>query len=183
MTEVVRLTLVSHAMTDAMSAARFPVDEPLNAVGRRQLDIGINFGATEFAAVSGPEQRCRQTAELLGIRPTVEPRLSDLNCGRWRGEVLSGVRPADLTDWLTDPTSAPHGGESLVDLMHRVAGWLESLTASPSRAVAVTHPGVIRAAIVLALDAPAKSFWRIDVAPGSRTEMHFRGQAWTLRSL
>lgn len=183
MTEVVRLTLVSHAMTDAMSAGRFPVDEPLDTLGRSQVDPAIDFGTTEFSALSGPERRCLQTAELLNLRPTVEPRLSDLNCGRWRGEVLSGVRPADLTDWLTDPTSAPHGGESLVDLMHRVAGWLESLTASPSRTVAVTHPGVIRAAIVVALDAPAKSFWRIDVAPGSRTEMHFRGQAWTLRSL
>ena len=33
MGEVVRLTLVSHAMTDAMSAGRFPTDEPLNSVG------------------------------------------------------------------------------------------------------------------------------------------------------
>ena len=48
--------------------------------------------------------------------------------------------------------------------------------------VAVTHPAVIRAAILIALDAPPKSFWRIDIAPVSRTVMHFRGHAWTLRS-
>ena len=48
--------------------------------------------------------------------------------------------------------------------------------------MAVTHPAVIRAAILVALDAPPKSFWRIDIAPVSRTVLHFRGQAWTLRS-
>lgn len=183
MSEVLRLTLVSHAMTDAMSAGRFPTDEPLNAVGRRQLATAIDFGPMGFTALSGPEQRCLQTAELLGLHTAIEPRLADLDCGRWRGDVLGGVLPADLAVWLTEPTSAPHGGESVVDLMDRVLGWLESVTTSQSRIVAVTHPAVIRAAILLALDAPPKSFWRIDVAPASRTEMHYRGHAWTVRSL
>ncbi len=182
MSEVVRLTLVSHAMTEAMAAGRFPDDEPVNAVGRRQLGTGIDFGATTFTAVSGPEQRCLQTAELCGLDPGIEPRLADLDCGRWRGELLSSVRPADVAVWLDDLSSAPHGGESVVDLMNRVSSWLDSLRCTGSRTVAVTHPAVIRAAILLALDAPAKSFWRIDIAPTSRTEIHHRGGAWTLRS-
>jgi broad specificity phosphatase PhoE len=64
----------------------------------------------------------------------------------------------------------------------RVRRWLDSLGTRRGRIVAVTHPAVIRAAILIALDAPPKSFWRIDVAPVSRTVMHLRGQAWTLRS-
>ena len=94
----------------------------------------------------------------------------------------AGCESADLAIWLTDPTRAPHGGESVVDLIERVRGWMESLTADRARLVAVTHPAVIRAAILIALDAPPKSFWRIDIAPVSRTVMHFRGHAWTLRS-
>jgi broad specificity phosphatase PhoE len=186
--KVVRLTLVSHAMTDAMAAGRFPTDEPLNAVGRRQVDTSIDLGIRSqpgepgYTALTGPEKRTRQTAELLGLQATVEPRLADLDCGRWRGDVLGGVRSADLAVWLTDPTRAPHGGESVVDLVNRVSGWLDSLTTSRSRTVAITHPAVIRAAILTALDAPAKSFWRIDIAPVSRTVMHFRGHAWTLHS-
>jgi len=181
--KVLRLTLVSHAMTDATAAGRFPTDEPLNTIGRRQVGPAIDFGAREFTSVSGPEQRCLQTAELLGLHAAVDSRLADLDCGRWRGDVLGGVRPADLAVWLTDSSSAPHGGESVLGLMERVSGWLESLIANPSRTVAVTHPAVIRAAILLTLDAPPKSFWRLDIAPASRTEMHYRGQAWTLRSL
>jgi len=141
-TEVVRLTLVSHAMTHAMATGRFPTDEPLNAAGRRQVEA---------------------TADL------------------WRGEALGGVRPEELEVWL-DPTQAPHGGESIVDLIDRVARWLESLTDNRSRTVAVTHPAVIRAAILLALDGPPKSFWGIDIAPVSRTVMHLHGHSWTLRA-
>jgi broad specificity phosphatase PhoE len=47
--------------------------------------------------------------------------------------------------------------------------------------VAVTHPVVVRAAILLALDFPPKSFWRIDIAPVSRTALHFRKGCWMLR--
>jgi broad specificity phosphatase PhoE len=168
-------------MTDAMAAGRFPTDEPLNSIGHRQVDASIELGDVE-RAVCGPEKRARQTAELLGLRAATEPRLADLDCGRWRGDVLGGVLPADLAVWLTDPALAPHGGETIVDLIERVRGWMESLTAHHTRVVAVTHPAVIRAAILIALDAPPKSFWRIDIAPVSRTVMHFRGHAWTLRS-
>ena len=181
MSEVVRLTLVSHAMTDAMAAGRFATDEPLNAVGHRQVDSSIELGVSE-RAYCGPEKRTRQTADLLGLQAGIDTRLADLDCGRWRGDVLGRVDAADLAIWLTDPTRAPHGGESVVDLIDRVKGWMDSLTADRARLVAVTHPSVIRAAIVIALDAPPKSFWRIDIAPASRTVMHFRGHAWTLRS-
>ncbi len=179
--EVVRLTLVSHAMTDAMAAGRFPTDEPLNAVGHRQVDASIDLGVTE-RAYCGPEKRARQTAELLGLHASIDNRLADLDCGRWRGDVVGGVRPDDLAIWLTDPTRAPHGGESVVELIERVRGWMDSLTTRRTRLVAVTHPSVIRAAILVALNAPPKSFWRIDIAPVSRTVMHFRGHAWTLRT-
>ena len=182
MTEVIRLTLVSHAMTDAMAAGRFPADEPLNGIGRRQVKksgrLDINRDVRQLA---GPEQRARQTAELLGLHAATEPRLADLDCGRWCGQTLGTLSPADLELWLAEPAQAPHGGESIVDLIERVAAWLKALTDDTLPTVAVTHPAVIRAAILLALDIPPKSFWRIDVAPASRTVLHFRNGRWTLR--
>jgi broad specificity phosphatase PhoE len=172
-------------MTDAMAAGRFPADEPLNRIGRRQakaadavLRLDINGSFRQLAA---PEERARQTAQLLGLHATTEPRLADLGCGGWCGQTLRAVGPADLETWLTDPARAPHGGESIVDLIERVAGWLASLTQDASPTVAVTHPAVIRAAILGALDMPPKSFWRIDIAPVSRTILHFRKGNWTLR--
>ena len=181
MSEVVRLTLVSHGMTDATAAGRFPIDEPLNALGQRQLDATVELGPID-AAVCGPEKRTRQTAELLGLRAEVDDALADLDCATWRGNVLSRVPPDELALWLTDASQAPHGGESVVDVMARVRAWLQSVSTRRGRLVAVTHPAVVRAAILVALDSPPKSFWRIDVAPASRTVLHLRGQAWTLRS-
>ncbi|ABM16125.1 MULTISPECIES: histidine phosphatase family protein [Mycolicibacterium] len=183
MSEVVRLTLVSHAMTDAMAAGRFPTDESVNQLGRDQIHR-VDLGPAG-PAFCGPEARTQQTAALLGLRATVESGLADLDFGRWRGDVLGRVPPDEMTIWLTDPTRAPHGGESVVELIARVGRWMDSLTTGRTertRVVAVTHPAVIRAAILVALDAPPKSFWRIDIAPVSRTVMHFRGHAWTLRS-
>jgi broad specificity phosphatase PhoE len=181
LSEVVRLTLVSHAMTDAMAAGRFPTDESVNALGHRQVDASAELGPVDVA-MCGPERRTRQTAELLGLQAETDLGLADLDCGAWRGADLADVSPAKLAVWLTEPAQAPHGGESVVDLIGRVRGWLDSLRGQRGRLVAVTHPSVIRAVILVVLDAPPRSFWRIDVGPASRTVLHFRGQAWTLRS-
>ncbi|NTY59567.1 histidine phosphatase family protein [Mycolicibacterium sphagni] len=180
MSEIVRLTLVSHAMTDAMAAGRFPLDEALNALGHRQLD-GLDLGPAD-TALCGPETRTRETAELLGLSALVDARLADLDHGQWRGLNLDSVQPGELTRWLTEPDSCPHGGESVVALIARVRGWLADISRTPGRIVAITHPAVIRAVILNALDAPPKSFWRIDIAPASCTALHHRGMVWTLRS-
>ncbi|MCV7029153.1 histidine phosphatase family protein [Mycobacterium sherrisii] len=183
MTKVVRLTLVSHAMTDAMTAARFPDDESLNETGRRQAEAtgALAISGPRARHVAAPELRARQTARLLGLHAATEPLLADLDCGHWRGKTLAAVDPADLQVWLTRPDRAPHGGESVVELIERVGGWLASTLHGPPRTVAVTHPAVIRAAILLALDIAPKSFWRIDVAPAGVTKLHHRDGSWTLR--
>lgn len=166
-------------MTDAMSAGRFPLDEPLNAVGNRQLDC---LELTEFdRAVCAPELRAQQTAERLGLQAGVVPALAELNVDAWQGKSLDEVDPGQLGVWLTDPTAAPHGGESIVNLVVRVGRWLDLLAESSVRIVAVTHPAVIRSALLAALDAPPQSFWRIDIAPASRVVLHHRAAGWTLR--
>ena len=184
MIRVLRLTLVSHAMTDAMAAGRFPDDEPINSVGRHQLlALSRDFVPRDPAQrqLAGPELRARQSAQALGLHADTESRLADLNYGLWRGKALTGISGDDMHAWMTDPGAAPHGGESILDLIKRVSSWLYSLEADTSATVAVTHPAVIRAAVLAALDADPQSFWRIDVAPAGSTVMHRRGGRWTLR--
>jgi broad specificity phosphatase PhoE len=180
-TAVVRLTLLCHGMTDAMAAGRFPADEPLNAIGRHQIEAVDDVVGAAQRQLSGPEKRTLQTAKLLGLQAEIEPLLADLDCGRWRGTALADLPPDKLSAWLSQPGAAPHGGESVADLILRATRWLMSLTANPLRTVAVTHPAVIRAAIVAALDITPESFWRIDVEPAHRVVMHFRGGRWRLR--
>lgn len=56
--EVVRLTLVSHAMKDAVTAGRFPVDEPLNSA-RPKL----------FAICKAMDIKCYANLAYRGARP------------------------------------------------------------------------------------------------------------------
>jgi broad specificity phosphatase PhoE len=83
--------------------------------------------------------------------------------------------------WLTDPAAAPHGGESLHDLLTRTGGWLRDLPTATRTVLAVTHPMVIRALVVNAIAATPASFWRIDIPPLTRTVLRGGADRWTLR--
>lgn len=181
MSGIVRLTLLAHGMTEAMSAGRFPTDEPLTDVGVRQIRAVGDLDPVD-RVLAGPEACTRQTAQSFGWTPEIDPRLADLDYGSWQGESLTRIEPAALQQWTTDPASAPHGGESLIALIERTGDWLDSVSRTPGRMVAVTHPAVIRAAILTIIAAPAESFWRIDITPASRTLLLHR-HGWKLRTL
>ncbi|HEY5854868.1 MAG TPA: histidine phosphatase family protein [Aldersonia sp.] len=176
---VVRLLLVRHATTEALLAARFPVDEPLTDSGRAAAQRLARLSAP--SALVAPERRTRETASALGLEGRVEPVLRDLDAGEWAGRRLDSVAPDEVTAWLTDPTFRPPGGEAIVDLVARIAWWLATVATAGVDTLAVTHPAVVRAVVLSALDAPGQSLWRLDVPPLSVTRLHHRG-AWTLRS-
>jgi broad specificity phosphatase PhoE len=46
--------------------------------------------------------------------------------------------------------------------------------------VAITHGGVVKAAVVHALGAPIEAFWRIDASPLAVTELHAHNGRWTV---
>jgi broad specificity phosphatase PhoE len=85
-----------------------------------------------------------------------------------------------MVAWLTDPAAAPHGGESIASLIKRTGSWLEEQR-DVAHIIAVTHPAVIRGAIVHALQLPLMTFWRFDVAPLSLTDLRFNGRVWSVR--
>lgn len=173
------LVLICHAATAATRRAAFPLDE---AIGEppAPLDERVDL------ALRGPATRCQQTADALGLAAQVDERLRDCDFGSWAGRTLDELteaEPAAVLEWLTDPAAAPHGGESTMEVLARVAGWLDDLPRDRRRVVAVTHPAVIKAAVVHAILATPQSFWRLDVPPLSRTVLSGRSDTWTLRSL
>jgi broad specificity phosphatase PhoE len=178
-----RLTLIAHAATEAQSRAAFPLDEALE---KREMAKIAALGWKAPRAqrvVAGPERRVQQTAEALGLSGEVAVELRDCDYGAWRGYTLSEVeqrQPVEVFAWLTDPAAVPHGGESILQLITRIGDWLEEQRAM-DHTIAVTHPAVIRSALVHALLSPPSSFWRIDIAPLSVTDLRWNGRVWTVR--
>ncbi|MFD5941740.1 histidine phosphatase family protein [Streptomyces griseus] len=180
----VRVMLISPAMNAALREARFDGDAPLDRSGRERARAAAGAVPGAGLALSGPSERCRETAEALGLAARTEPVLAGWDLGRWSGRRLDAVtaaEPAQLTAWLGDPSAAPHGGESLRDLVGRIGAWLDSLGgpgAPDGDCLAVVEAAVVRAAVVHGLRLPPEAFWRLDVAPLTLTELSGRSGRW-----
>ena len=150
------------------------------------MAIGAGFPSCSIQGIlhgllCGPELRTRQTAELFGSHAEIVAALRDCDFGRWSGKRINDLQKSEaeaLQSWLADPASAPHGGESVTQVAERVGAWLTTLQATPGHVVAVTHPFVIRAALMYVLHGSA--FNLIDVEPLSSVELRFHG-CWRLR--
>ncbi|MNG94530.1 Phosphoserine phosphatase 1 [compost metagenome] len=174
----VRLTLICHALTQAQKTGRLhrpddgilmPDDQPVSNPAKVQV-------------LTAPERRAQETAAWLSTQARREPALADCDLGGWQGlslKQLQAEQPQALAQWLEDPHSAPHGGESFADLCQRTAGWLNAFD-TPGEWLAVTHPLVIRAVLITVLGCPLSAYQRVDVLPLSRLELSFAGQ-WRLR--
>ncbi len=175
-----RLLLVRHASTEAVRSAAFGSDEPLDERGRA-LAARLRLPRCDEVLVS-PARRTHETASHAGLVATgVAPAECDF--GRWAGLSLRSVaerEPDAVRAWMGDADAAPHGGESLRELLARVGGWLERQAPLDGTAVAITHGGVIKACVVSGLCAPAAAFWQVDVAPLSITELHAHDGRWTI---
>jgi broad specificity phosphatase PhoE len=183
---VARITLISHASTRDLRAATFGGDDGLDDIGRTQAErLAGSLGRVD-QCWSSPALRARQTAEALGLTPQVDERLRECDFGRWSGLKLQQVllrEPRKLVSWMKNPASAPHGGETVPQVLARVTDWLREPDRQKGHTVAVTHASVIRAAIVYVIEAELRSFWRIDVSPLSKTDLRTNGRRWVLRSI
>jgi broad specificity phosphatase PhoE len=181
-----RITWLAHDATAAVRRAAFPADEPLEDRTRLQT-ASLKRSLSRFDRVlMAPERRARETAEALGLEGSIDPLLRECDHGRWAGHPLAELQaaePAALAAWLTDPEAVPHGGESIADLIGRVGHWMEDPARGQGRILAITHPSVLRAALVHALGAPATAFQRIDAPPRARLVLSRQAKIWRLQSL
>ena len=181
-----RVTLICHATTRALRAATFGGDDPIDDIGRTKAQrlAGSLHRADRY--LTSPALRARETAAALGLTATVDERLRDCDFGRWTGRKFTQVlvrEPMKLASWMSNPSSAPHGGESIEQLMERVTAWMREPGRDKIHTLVITHASVIRAAIVYAIGAQLQCFWRIDVVPLSLTDLRTNGRRWVLRSM
>jgi alpha-ribazole phosphatase len=151
-----------------------------------RLDIGLSPTGLATAARLGeslrglelervyvsPRRRSVETAEALGGAPIVDDRLRELDFGELEGRTYDEIereRPTLFRQWMETPTLVRFpGGESYADLCERVAAAVNDVVAAHAgRIVAlVSHGGVIRAALAVALGLPHDRAFALDVGYG-----------------
>lgn len=178
-----RVSFLTHAPTTATDAAAFPSGDRLGERGRTWAARGRGRLDGADRVRCGPEPACVETCEVLDLPARPEPALAGWDVGEWAGRRLDEIalaHPLDLAAWLAEPDAAPHGGESLTDLVTRVRTWLSG--APDGHTAVVCEPAVARAAVVVVLAAPLAAFWRLDSGPMTLTDLRGGPDRWVVRS-
>ncbi|MFJ7417738.1 bifunctional RNase H/acid phosphatase [Streptomyces uncialis] len=152
-------------------------DPSLSEVGRAQAVLtagALAARGTVQAIVSSPLKRCRETAQAvadrLGLDVRVDDELRETHFGAWEGLTFGQVReryPDDLTAWLDSEDARPTGGgESFTEVTERVARARDRLVEEYAgrTVLLVTHVTPVKTLVRLALGAPAKSMFRMELS-------------------
>ncbi|MBC7463583.1 MAG: bifunctional RNase H/acid phosphatase [Actinobacteria bacterium] len=130
--------------------------------------------------IASPLRRTAETAALISLSTGMEIIFDEAwyecDFGLWDGMSIDEVKtayPKEYQKWVSSTSFAPLGGESYEALGWRVDEAIDKLVAKyPGRKiVVVTHNGVIKQAIRLALGAHTDSIFHMDVAPCSITSL------------
>ncbi len=153
-----RIAFLRHGPTTWNAEGRIQghTDIPLSDAGLAKMS-GLRLPA-EFSGArlfASPSTRARQTAQALGlIDPVLDARLREQNWGRWEGLTKPEIMAQDGEDCFTRAglrqDFRPPDGESVAEVIARVAAFLADAAQEQKDAVAVAHLGVLRAAYTLA---------------------------------
>ena len=165
------LALIRHGTTEWNTDGRIQgsTDIPLSEVGRAEVEswkVPAEF--RNFVWISSPLSRARQTAALLGAKSVaIEPRIREMDWDQWEGLTLADLRknfPAELAEKEARGVDfhAP-GGESPRQVMERIKPWLADIAKAGKPTVAVTHKGVVRAAMALATGWDMQDKWPVEI--------------------
>lgn len=139
-------------------------DPALSELGRAQAAwwrdelAGLGLKRIVASDLSRTQETAAIIAESQGLPVELEPRLREVDLGRWEGLARDEVArrwPQAYAARGADPAGfRPPGGESFGDLAARAWPVLASLAAWPGTVLVVTHAGVLRMALGRLLGLP-----------------------------
>jgi probable phosphoglycerate mutase len=145
----VRVSFVRHGQTDWNVDRRLLgwTDLALNREGERQARfLGAGVDISRYTDVwSSDLRRATDTARLAGWVPTPDDRLREIDFGEIEGLTWDELGTEIRTDLAAFDGFVAPGGESVAAMVARVSDFLDGLV--PGSHMAVTHGGVIRAAL------------------------------------
>ena len=172
-----RLYLIRHGHTTWNGPPlRFQgqMDSSLSDNGRAEaIALGERMPYQPDRVISSPSLRCRQTVDCLFNRKPdqTECRCIEIGLGWFEGHLASEIEEKDreaLRTWQERPwDGAPWGGESLLELQHRVVASITDIIAGIEpceRVFLVVHGGVLRTLICFLNDMPLTEYTNIPMA-------------------
>lgn len=187
--EPTTIILLRHGVTDNTVRKLFcgsgGTDPGLNELGEEQAARAAGWLhrlGTVDAVVSSPLRRTRETAAVvgreLGFDVDLEPGIAEAAFGEWDGHSFAEIMekwPVEIEAWLGSTAIAPPGGETFDAVYDRVVVARDRLLRdyAGKTVVAVSHVTPIKMMIRLALDAPMRSIYKMELAPASITTIQW----------
>ncbi|MFC4942228.1 histidine phosphatase family protein [Pseudonocardia sp. GCM10023141] len=169
-----RLVLLRHGQTDYNVQGRMQghIDSVLTEAGREQaVAVAPAIGRlTPGLLISSDLQRAIDTADLVGSSTSLpvklDARLRETHLGEWQGRTVADIEeqwPGAIATWRSDPSWAPPGGESRLEVVRRSRPVVEEIDDElagddDTTVVLVAHGGLI-AGLVSALLALPTATW------------------------
>jgi probable phosphoglycerate mutase len=151
-----RLVLVRHGETEWSASGRHTStsDIPLTERGREAARaLRPRLAGREFALVlASPRSRARETAELAGLHPTIDPDLVEVDYGDYEGRTTPEIRE-QRPGWTLWADGSP-GGETLDQAGERVDRVIARALEAGGDVAVFAHGHILRVLAARWLDLP-----------------------------
>lgn len=167
-------------------------DPDLSPLGWQQMGgLAAAFRPRRVDAIlCSPLRRCRQSLEALAVIAPVrfQDALREVDFGAWEGKSFTEIVASDdqsVAAWAAGASDFTFpGGESLALFYQRmVALWQSLMAAEEDSLLVVTHGGVIRHLLCLALALPWEKYLLFEISLGSLTSLTLYSHGAVLTSL
>jgi probable phosphoglycerate mutase len=140
------IVLARHGETEWSASGQHTsrTDIPLTDRGREAAKrLRVRLEGREFALVlASPRQRARETAELAGFTPEIEPDLAEIDYGAYEGRTTKEIR-AERPGWTLWIDGSP-GGETLAQAGTRADRVLKRALAADGDVAIFAHGHILR---------------------------------------
>lgn len=169
-----KIYFIRHPKTEAPDGVCYGSTDVLPAAGELEKVVKSVHAKLEIPDdaefISSPLSRCTLLASAFANgRPIkTDARLAELDFGKWEMMEWEGIPKEGMKEWSKDfVNNKPDGGESFAEVVARVRDfWNEIIHSNKTTKIVTTHSGVLRALLVVILEASPYKVFNAEVEYG-----------------